>query len=256
MLAVGRESKIFKREFENRTLFKREFQNNIELVRCFCYIINMESLKKIIGKNLADLRKERKITQLEVAEMFGYTDKAISKWEKGDTLPDVETLYQLASYYGVTLDYLTSDEPIENQEQYIVHNEPKMIANRITIVCLIVSLVWMIASIMYAWLLIFNEINFWQAFIAAVPLSCIVLSMFNKLWGKRKYIFYIATLFVWGLITTTYTVFLKYNLWPLFIIGAPAQISIFLWARMKDGFVKTVKETKKPKKNKDKEKHN
>ena len=51
----------------------------------------MESLRKIIGSNLAELRKERKITQLELAEMFGYAAKAISKWEKGDTLPDVET---------------------------------------------------------------------------------------------------------------------------------------------------------------------
>ena len=48
--------------------------------------------------------------------MFGYTDKAISKWEKGDTLPDVETLYQLASFYGVTIDYLTNDIPLEEKE--------------------------------------------------------------------------------------------------------------------------------------------
>ena len=52
----------------------------------------MEELKSIIGENLASLRKEKKLTQAELAERFNYTDKAISKWEKGETSPDIETL--------------------------------------------------------------------------------------------------------------------------------------------------------------------
>lgn len=205
----------------------------------------MESLRKIIGSNLAELRKERKITQLELAEMFGYTDKAISKWEKGDTLPDVETLYQLASFYGVTIDYLTNDIPLEEKE--IITNPTKQTnikANRISIVLLSISLVWMLATICFVWIMVFNSVNYYQVFIYAIPLTSIVLILFNKTWGKRKYNFYIYTLFLWSLISSIYVGFLQYNLWPLFLLGVPSQILIFLWSRMKDGFLQTIKSTK------------
>ncbi len=205
----------------------------------------MESLRKIIGSNLAELRKERKITQLELAEMFGYTDKAISKWEKGDTLPDVETLYQLASFYGVTIDYLTNDIPLEEKE--IITNPTKQTnikANRISIVLLSISLVWMLATICFVWIMVFNSVNYYQVFIYAIPLTAIVLILFNKTWGKRKYNFYIYTLFLWSLISSIYVAFLQYNLWPLFLLGVPSQILIFLWSRMKDGFLQTIKSTK------------
>lgn len=205
----------------------------------------MESLRKIIGSNLAELRKERKITQLELAEMFGYTDKAISKWEKGDTLPDVETLYQLASFYGVTIDYLTNDIPLEEKE--IITNPTKQTnikANRISIVLLSISLVWMLATICFVWIMVFNSVNYYQVFIYAIPLTAIVLILFNKTWGERKYNFYIYTLFLWSLISSIYVGFLQYNLWPLFLLGVPSQILIFLWSRMKDGFLQTIKSTK------------
>lgn len=205
----------------------------------------MESLRKIIGSNLAELRKERKITQLELAEMFGYTDKAISKWEKGDTLPDVETLYQLASFYGVTIDYLTNDIPLEEKE--IITNPTKQTnikANRISIVLLSISLVWMLATICFVWIMVFNSVNYYQVFIYAIPLTSIVLILFNKTWGKRNYNFYIYTLFLWSLISSIYVGFLQYNLWPLFLLGVPSQILIFLWSRMKDGFLQTIKSTK------------
>lgn len=205
----------------------------------------MESLRKIIGSNLAELRKERKITQLELAEMFGYTDKAISKREKGDTLPDVETLYQLASFYGVTIDYLTNDIPLEEKE--IITNPTKQTnikANRISIVLLSISLVWMLATICFVWIMVFNSVNYYQVFIYAIPLTAIVLILFNKTRGERKYNFYIYTLFLWSLISSIYVGFLQYNLWPLFLLGVPSQILIFLWSRMKDGFLQTIKSTK------------
>ena len=205
----------------------------------------MESLRKIIGSNLAELRKERKITQLELAEMFGYTDKAISKREKGDTLPDVETLYQLASFYGVTIDYLTNDIPLEEKE--IITNPTKQTnikANRISIVLLSISLVWMLATICFVWIMVFNSVNYYQVFIYAISLTAIVLILFNKTWGKRKYNFYIYTLFLWSLISSIYVGFLQYNLWPPCLLGVPSQILIFLWSRMKDGFLQTIKSTK------------
>ena len=85
----------------------------------------MEELRKIIGKNLAELRKRHGLTQLELAEKFNYTDRAVSKWENGDTLPDIEVLYNLCAFYGITIDYLTHEDNarfVKNEEQPLSTN--------------------------------------------------------------------------------------------------------------------------------------
>jgi transcriptional regulator with XRE-family HTH domain len=54
----------------------------------------MRDVRQIIADNLIELRKVNKLTQLELAEKLNYSDKAISKWERGESLPDVEILCQ------------------------------------------------------------------------------------------------------------------------------------------------------------------
>lgn len=82
----------------------------------------MKSLKEIVGENLTELRKNKKLTQFELAEQLNYSDKSISKWENGDNLPDLETLNELCNFYGVTLDYLT--HPVEeNKDKYILNKD-------------------------------------------------------------------------------------------------------------------------------------
>ena len=53
----------------------------------------MENLKNILAKNLVKLRKASNMTQSELAEKLSYSDKAVSKWERGESLPDIEILY-------------------------------------------------------------------------------------------------------------------------------------------------------------------
>ena len=69
----------------------------------------MSDLKKIIATNLVELRKMKKYTQQDVGNILGYSDKAISKWERGESLPDIDVLYQIADMYEVTLDFLTHE---------------------------------------------------------------------------------------------------------------------------------------------------
>ena len=68
--------------------------------------LTQESLKSVIAANIADLRKKQGMTQQDLAERLNYTDKAISKWERGESLPDVLILKQIADMFGVTVDYL------------------------------------------------------------------------------------------------------------------------------------------------------
>ena len=70
----------------------------------------MQELKFIIAKNIQKLRQEKGMTQLELAEKLNYSDKSISKWERGESLPDVVVLKAVADLFEVTLDYLVEEE--------------------------------------------------------------------------------------------------------------------------------------------------
>lgn len=62
--------------------------------------------KKTLGIMIASLRKENGMTQLELAEKIGVTDKAVSKWERDISCPDVNTIPKLAEIFGISVDEL------------------------------------------------------------------------------------------------------------------------------------------------------
>lgn len=70
-----------------------------------------------LPENLAALRKGKRITQEELAGFLGVTKAAVSKWENGQSMPDILLLPQLAAYFGVTLDELVGYEPQLSKEQ-------------------------------------------------------------------------------------------------------------------------------------------
>ena len=194
----------------------------------------MSELRNIIGNNLSSLRKNKKLTQLELADKLGYSDKAISKWENGDTLPDIETLYQLCNFYHVTLDFLVDEKGLENKNLYEKKDDKSTLGNKISIAALLDSIVWIIATIIYVYLLLFSKTNFWQVFIWAVSLTSLFTIFINKIYFKNKICaFTCMTIFVWSLITSFYLTFLTYNIWPLFLVCIPIQIALILWLGIK-----------------------
>ena len=74
----------------------------------------MNNLEQIVANNLTELRKEKKWTQAELAEKINYSDKSVSKWERGEALPDLKVLLQMAELFGVNLEYFTT----ENAEKF------------------------------------------------------------------------------------------------------------------------------------------
>ena len=190
----------------------------------------MEDLRQIIGKNLSELRKRHGLTQLELAEKFNYTDRAISKWENGDTLPDVEVLYNLCEFYGVTIDYLTHEENARFEKK----QDPLKSWNKITITALVSSVVWMIATIIFVFGIIRYHQVMWQTFVWAVPLNCVFLVIFNHTYFHKRLITFIAwSLFIWTVIAGFYFSIQDYSLWPIFLIGAPAQATMVIWLNLR-----------------------
>ena len=197
----------------------------------------MEDLKITIGRNLASLRKKKKLTQIELAEKMGYSDKAISKWEQGATMPDIETMKQLCDFYGVTLDYLTKEENIFNP-QIDNRKEKILLINHVVITSLLASIVWMVATIIFVYPLIFQgaKSSYWPSFLWAVPITCLVLIIANFIYFKRNKVFTFVslTVFIWSLLTAVFLHYLFFSdqgtrLWLTFILGIPAQIILVLW---------------------------
>lgn len=196
-----------------------------------CYYEDMNELKNIIASNIIHLRKVNKLTQAELAEKLNYSDKAVSKWERGESIPDIETLKTIADMFGVTIDYLITENAKDIVDNFKQTNQNK--PNQFTITLLAVCMVWLAATIVYVYAQINLNFSFWTIFVWAVPASCIVLLVFNHLWGKRSNSVYINSVFIWSTLASIYLQFLSYNLWLIFFIGIPLQIVSVLWAKLK-----------------------
>ncbi len=89
--------------------------------------------KKTLGMMIASLRKENNMTQFELAEKMGVTDKAVSKWERDLSCPDVNTIPKLAEVFGISVDELMqikaeSHDEVKKDVTPMIHMIMKAIA--------------------------------------------------------------------------------------------------------------------------------
>ena len=192
----------------------------------------MEQLNEILATNLVALRKHKNLTQSELANKLQYSDKTISKWETGEIIPSLENLIKLCDIHGVTLDEITHPIP---EEKFSTAKPKKNFdrQNKIIITLLAILAVWITATSTFVYAQIIADVSLWILFIWAVPVSCIVTIVFNSLWGKRVFGFIMISCLVWSLITAIYLQFLSYNLFAMYFIGIPLQVSVFLWSGLK-----------------------
>lgn len=188
----------------------------------------MEDLKPVIAKNIADLRVAHGFTQLELAEKLNYSDKAVSKWERGESLPDVTVLKQISDLFGVTLDYLVNKEHAPEE----IKTAGRFSHGFITAAAILA--VWLVATLVFVLLeLILPEISsHWLAFIWAVPLSFVVWLVLNSIWFNKRLNYTLISFLMWSLLTAIYLSFFVngFNYWLIFVIGAPAQVVIVVWS--------------------------
>ena len=208
-----------------------------------------DKLKNLIGKNIAAHRKRCGLTQLGLAEKLNYSDKAVSKWERGESVPDVITLAQLASLYEITVDDLLRDPnelppDSEGKIQNVVEKTLKRRANKSIILWLSALLVWFVALFIYVVISSFDIANGWLPFFYAIPITAVVLLSLRSAWRDFRWNKALITVIVWGSIVSIHVsilAFLHYNFWKVYLLGIPGQIAIFLWFRM----FRPAKETQK-----------
>lgn len=192
----------------------------------------MEDINKIIGKNLLILRKNAKLTQMELAERFNYSDKTISKWESGESMPSIEILYELAKFYNTTLDALTVEGDILATTKSEPKPKNKLFPTRLIITLLAVSAVWLCATILFVCFKIIYETNYGMFFLWAIPISCVVLLIFNSIWGRSYLLFWILSVLIWSTLMCIHLQLIQYNIWIIYILGIPLQVAVILWAAL------------------------
>lgn len=191
-------------------------------------------VKNVVARNLSQLRKRKGLTQVELAEQFNYSDKAVSRWEHGDTLPDINVLCQLCEFYGITMNDLVSEECQLEEIIETKSNSERMY--RIWLGVLIASGAWLFASFWFAYSQIVFSKGYWLSFVWAIPMSCVIMNyVCRSVFGWiPKFVF--ASIAIWSTIASMYLhVMVGYNanLWMIFLIGAPLQVVAFLLQKMK-----------------------
>ena len=191
-------------------------------------------LKAIIAKNIAALRTGAGMTQIDLAEKLNYSDKAVSKWERGESIPDVLVLKQIADMFQVTVDYLLEEEHAPAVTSSLKDKIRRH--NRGFITAIIILLVWLLATFIFMIVDTLGiENSIWFIFIYAVPSTFVVWLVFNSIWFDRRRNFMIVSLLMWSVLASAYLTLLPFelNVWLLFVVGVPGQLIIVLWSRLK-----------------------
>lgn len=192
----------------------------------------MENIRQVVCENMIALRKAHKLTQLELSKKINYSDKAISRWEKGEVLPDYEVLDSLADVYGVNITYF-----FEKHETVEVKQKNSNASKLLFLYILAGFVVITVATIIYVNLLVWKDINLWTIFVMAVPVTAVVLVYFNQKYAKNRIMrFVLFSIITWTLILSVYLLLIEYNIWPLFIVGAPIQGCIVFTTLLTGGF--------------------
>ena len=195
----------------------------------------MENLNKIIGSNLIFLRKKAGLTQLEFGEKFSYSDKTVSKWEQGDVVPSVETLKQIADFYGVSVDFILKEHTTEEDFASIVKKTPN-VANKLLLILLIDTIIYSIAVTIYV-ASIYNlktidvhANRWWSVFLWAAPICFLINAyMTKRIFNSNKIVIILISCFVWSILIAAFISFLDMGVyWYLFFIGLPVQASLIM----------------------------
>ena len=180
-------------------------------------------LAAVTAKNIASLRTARKMTQLELGEALSYSDKAISKWERGEAIPDAYVLCTLSRLFDVSVDWILTPHEEEAAPP------PSATRTRRRAAITLLSFFGLYAAVTVAFVVLATlGVFLWQLFVYALPAGVIVLLVFNSLWGHRGTNFLLAGILLATLLLAVYIALLPQNLWMLFLLAAPGELLVWL----------------------------
>ncbi len=188
-------------------------------------MLSEEQLRKKFAEKLILYRKSAGMTQLELAEKLNYSDKSVSKWERGDGIPDLYVMLQIAELFGVTVNELISDTPVKRR--LLTHN--KVLTTLIAL-----GLPWLLATILsFVFEIALPEFPSFCFYICAIPLDAIVAIIFTCLWWSKPLQFLSVSALIWTLPTALYIVLITFikvsDFWLIYFIATVLQVLTLLW---------------------------
>ena len=190
------------------------------------------NFKSIVAQNIFYLRTQNQMTQLELGEKLNYSDKAISKWERGDSVPDAYVLKRMSELFGVTVDYILTEH---NEQERKVDTKPARIAKAMLANVIMIGIAT-VALLVYIILAIFH-INYWQIFIYAVPAILIVGIVFSFILSNKIMGILSVSGLVWSILLVVYFALWslrhEYATWMILLLGIPIQLIVIFSFKMK-----------------------
>ena len=167
---------------------------------------------------------------MQLAEMLNYSDKAVSKWERGESIPDLRVLIQLAEIYHITLDDIVKEQP-----EKVVKPKLNLVKKRLLIALLSVGLVWVIATGVFMILFYISSIQGYAylSFVVAPFVASVVAVVFACLWGNRLVALFTASAVIWSIVLIV-GIFLwlfapAVPRFPFYIVAGGVQVLVIGW---------------------------
>lgn len=194
--------------------------------------MELKELRLVCASNIINLRTASGMTQAELGQRLNYSDKSISKWERGEAIPDAYVLTQLAELFCVTVDYLLSShdaweqpkEEAEEQSSYSVD----------TIIALTLVSVMTIALTVFVTLWIIGIVE-WRIFLIGISVTLLTYLVLDCVFKHAHRLIYILSAFVFSLFVLIYFFIPVQNPWQLFLLAIPAEVIIYLGCNIKPG---------------------
>ncbi len=190
--------------------------------------MQLEELKLVTAGNLINLRTGAGMTQAELGAKLNYSDKSISKWERGEAIPDAYVLTQIAELFGVSVDYILSSH--DAWEPTVAPEDPRqdVVYSTSVITAIAVVGVWTLALTAFVTLWLAVDQLRWQIFVAAFPVSVLTWMVLMCIFKRTKYLKYMVALFVLSIFVCVYLLLLNRNPWQIFMIAVLAEVIVFL----------------------------
>lgn len=196
---------------------------------------NVSELSTIVAENLVSLRKEKHLTQQELAEKIGYSDKLVSKWELGKSVPSVDKLMLLAKFYDVSLDLIVTKDGCK--KSLMNPNHDKNMANKVVIMAMAATFLLFVAVAIFVNSIMSGNDMLWISFIYMIPAIGLVDAILDfRFYGKNVALWVLLSIFVWGLLLAVAIHFFYYcdqNIFYILLVGIPLQIVIILFGQFK-----------------------
>ena len=177
-------------------------------------------LKLVFASNLINLRTAAGMTQAELVVQLNYSDKTVSKWERGEAIPDAYVLTELSDLFHVTVDYLlSSHDAWQSPEEIRKANEPMYSSDIIIAVTILGIMTASLTAFVIGWICGIIE---WRIFLVGLVLSAVAFLVLDCIFNHARYLKPAMIVLIISVFVLVYFLLWDFKPWQIFLLLVPA----------------------------------